>query len=109
MKTMLIVVCGLAVLVGWAPPVQAESLLESQTSLRLERASSLSSKESTLSEILAGGLSYSGIAVEVVKTDNLLQLFNPLAPAKYGSVESNTLRDLDTGRASGLKLFSIDF
>jgi hypothetical protein len=47
--------------------------------------------------------------VEVVRTSNLLQLINPLAPAKYGSGEDNTLRDSFTGRATGWKLFSIRF
>jgi hypothetical protein len=54
-------------------------------------------------------LSYSGIAVAVVKADNPLQLLNPLAPERYGSAEDNSLRDLKTGQVSGWKLFSIRF
>jgi hypothetical protein len=60
-------------------------------------------------EIKRNGISYSGIFVELMKTDNPLELINPAAPPEYGSSEDNTARDPITGRASGLKLFSISF
>jgi hypothetical protein len=60
-------------------------------------------------EIKRNGVSYSGIFVELMKTDNPLQLINPAAPPEYGSSEDNTARDPITGRVSGLKLFSISF
>lgn len=52
---------------------------------------------------------YSGIAVAAFKTDNPLQLVNPLAPAKYGSGMDNVLHDLKTGGPSEWKLFQIRF
>ena len=51
----------------------------------------------------------SGIAVQMFKTDNALQLINPFAPAKYGSADQNITRNPVTGRASGLKILSIGF
>ena len=83
--------------------------MESDYSARLRKASSLSLSEVKANEIVRGDLAYSGIAVSAIKTDNLLQLFNPVAPPKYGSAEDNTLRDSITGRTSGWKIFSIRF
>lgn len=59
--------------------------------------------------ITAGRVSYDGIAIEVVKVDNLAQLVNPAAPASYGFGEQNVLRDPINGRVSGLKIFSLQF
>ncbi len=60
-------------------------------------------------EIRRNGLTYSGILVEMAKTDTKLQLINPAAPPKYGSAEDNEVRDPYTGGARGLKVFSIGF
>ena len=60
-------------------------------------------------EAAFGKVIYSGIAVQLVKTDNLLQLFNPAAPLEYGRAEDNTVWDPITGKASGLKFLSISF
>jgi len=66
-------------------------------------------QEAKPNEILTDKVSYSGIAVQVIKTDNPLQLVNPFAPDRYGSPEDNTLRDPIDGKAIGLKIFSIRF
>ena len=87
----------------------AVHLLESQLSDRLANAISLSLNERNPNEVVKGNIAHSGIAVAAFKTDNLLQLFNPFAPPKYGSGEDNVLRDLETDRISGWKLFSIGF
>jgi hypothetical protein len=60
-------------------------------------------------EIVKGNVVYSGLAVQVVKASNPVQLVNPLAPARYGSAEDNVLRDGLSGRALGLKVFAIRF
>lgn len=60
-------------------------------------------------EILKGGVSYSGSAVEIVKTKRPLQLLNPLAGPQYGSAEDNVARDPINGRVTGLKVFQIRF
>jgi hypothetical protein len=109
MKRMFILVCGLAVFTGATPLARAQDAMESQLNARLVKASSLSLREVRPNEIVKDNIAYGGIAVEAIKTDNLLQFFNPAAPAKYGSAEDNTLRDSITGRASAWKLFSIRF
>ena len=109
MKRMLILMCGLAALLSGTQLVRSQDAMESQLNTRLLKASSLSLREVKPNEIIKGDLSYSGIAVEALKTDNLLQLFNPGAPAKYGSAEDNTMRDSITGRTSAWKIFSIRF
>ena len=60
-------------------------------------------------EIRHNGLTYSGILVEMAKTDKKLELINPAAPPEYGTAEDNEVRDSNTGGARGLKLFSIGF
>ena len=59
-------------------------------------------------EIKRNGVTYSGILVELAKTDKPLELINPAAPPEYGSSEDNVVRD-DKGEQRGLKLFSINF
>src|SRR5271169_5336243 len=60
-------------------------------------------------EIAKGNLIFSGISVEVVKTHRPLELFNPMAPAQYGSPEDNVVRNPSNGHVSGLKFFAIRF
>jgi hypothetical protein len=60
-------------------------------------------------EITVGPFAYSGIAIQIVKTDSLAQLFNPAASTKYGFGEDNLVRDPIDNRPSGLKIFSIQF
>src|SRR5215467_10224400 len=50
-------------------------------------------------EIKIGNFTYSGILIQALKTDNLLQLVNPFAPAKYGSADDNTVFDPFTKKA----------
>ncbi|MCX6928756.1 MAG: hypothetical protein NT154_36920 [Verrucomicrobia bacterium] len=92
-----------------AERLRAEDPLISPFSDRLAKASLLSLRESKPNEIVRGNLTYGGIAVAVLKSDNPLQLLNPFASDKYGSGEDNVLRDLKTGGISGWKLFSIRF
>lgn len=66
-------------------------------------------REEKPNEIKRDNVSYSGIFVELSKTDQPLQLINPGAPPEYGSTEDNTVRDPINGEVSGLKLFSIQF
>jgi hypothetical protein len=109
MKRMHILLCGLVVLGITAGLARADNSLESQLSTRLGKAISLSAGEVKANQIVKGDVAYSGIAVAAIKTDNLLELFNPLAPAAYGSALDNTLEDLNTGKARAWKLFSIQF
>lgn len=55
------------------------------------------------------GLSYSGAGVQAAHSRHPWQLLNPLAPASYGPGLANTDFDPGTGRANGIKLFSLSF
>ena len=109
MKRISLLLCGIAILVAAGGSAQADNTLESQLSGRLGKAISLSSGEVKVNQAVKGNVTYSGIAVALVKTDNLLELFNPLAPATYGSPLDNTLQDRDTGKPRAWKVFSIQF
>ena len=56
-----------------------------------------------------GTFTTEGIAIQVAKTPNPLQLINPAAPANYGWPEANVVRDPIDKRVSGLKIFSLRF
>ncbi len=109
MKITSVLLCVVAVLTAAAGSAQGQDLLESDLTARLSRASSPSSSQAKANEIMDENLTYSGIAVELYKTDNLLELFNPFAPPKYGSSQDNVLLDPDTGKGRAWKLFSIGF
>ena len=66
-------------------------------------------QEEKPNEILTDRVGFSGIAVQLVKTDNPVQMVNPAAPARYGTPEDNTLRNPIDGKVLGLKIFSIRF
>jgi hypothetical protein len=55
------------------------------------------------------GLRYSGVAPQAVKSRQPWQLLNPFAPASYGSGQVNTDYEPATGRATGVKLYSLSF
>lgn len=89
-----------------APNLGAQAL-EAQTSDRFQRTFVF--RITKPNEIVKGDVTYSGIAIEAAKKRNPLQLFNPFAPAEYGSPEDNVVRDPINGRVTGLKLFAIRF
>ena len=106
---MAIVLCGFAAVAAAALPSYGQDSMESQLSTRLSKAVSISGSEVKPNAIVKGKVAYSGIAVSAVKTDNLVQLFNPFAPARYGSALDNALTDQGTGKARAWKVFSIQF
>ena len=106
---MLNLLYGRVVLGASAGPARADNSLESQLPTRLGKAVSLSAGQVNVSQIVKRDVAYSGIAVAAIKTDNLLELFNPFAPDRYGSAADNTLLDPGTGKARAWKLFSIQF
>jgi hypothetical protein len=91
-------------------PGQAERLLQVQPRPPfLGEVPELAFNESKGNEVTWGRHTYSGIVMQVIKTDKRLQLLNPLAPSRYGSGWDNLERFSPTGKGSMLKLFSIDF
>jgi hypothetical protein len=62
-----------------------------------------------MNEVIGSRFIYTGIAVQMVKAQNPLQLVNPMAPAEYGTGDCNMDRDIITGKPTGFKIFSIKF
>ncbi len=109
MRIVAILLLALAALPANAQTESTNPELESQLTTHIVKGSSLFSIEAKANEITSGEVTYSGIAVELLKTHNPLQLINPAAPAKYGSPEDNVMRDPISGRVHCLKIFSIGF
>ena len=122
MKAVVVVASVLAALATHAQPAPTpDPTLESEFNAQLGKTSSLAASEVKPNQIVKDGVTYSGIAVQLLKTDNPLQLINPLAPPQYGSPEDNVMPDTfpagadnrlpDSffGRVLRLKIFSIDF
>jgi len=59
--------------------------------------------------IVRGRVTYSGIGVQMVRSPQLYQVVNPLAPKKYGSGAQNLVVDPLTKQPVGLKFFAIKF
>jgi hypothetical protein len=108
MKTLLILVAAFAVFAAGAQTTPTDQSLQSMGAPG-SRGTRALAREPKPNEIIKGNVAYSGIAVQLVKAGNPLQLFNPAAPPQYGSAEDNTLRNPITGRAFGLKIFSLRF
>lgn len=109
MRIISVLVLALAALTANAQTESTAPALESQLTRHISREISRLSIEAKANEIASGQLTYGGIAVQLLKTRNPLQLVNPAAPAKYGSAENNAMRDPIRGRVFGLKIFSIEF
>lgn len=54
-------------------------------------------------------VSYSGIAIQLFRAPQPLQLLNPWAPAAYGPSDQNLIYDPLTKRPAGLRFFAINF
>jgi hypothetical protein len=109
MKRTSIVLFSFAVLATAALPAYGQDSMQSQLNARLNKAVSISASEMKPNEMVRGKVAFSGIAVSAFKADNLVQLFNPFAPAKYGSALDNAVQDPGTGKARAWKVFSIQF
>lgn len=101
-------VAGAAAQTTNAPPAAREESLQADVVTRA-RQSPLTLREEKPNQILGRKVSYSGMAVFVLKTRKPLQVINPAAPARYGDAEDNVVRDPTTRRVSGLKFFCIEF
>jgi hypothetical protein len=60
-------------------------------------------------EIAGHKVVYSGVAVQIVKTKQPLELINIFAPVENGTQDGNMQRDVITGKPTGFKFFSISF
>ena len=111
MKPFLAVIALSTVLTVFAQTTPANDPMESQIRRRLALRPDqnlLMLQQEKPNEIKRNGITYSGILVELAKTDKPLELINPAAPPEYGSSEDNVVLDAN-GEQRGLKLFSIQF
>jgi hypothetical protein len=114
MKTLCtMLILAAAIIVSRAQTTSPGDSMEAQIHQRLQQRPAdqalIGVRPQRPNEVQLNGVTYSGITIQLARTDNPLQLINPAAPPQYGSSEDNTVRDPITGRASGLKLFSIQF
>jgi hypothetical protein len=109
MRIVLMLLFAVVVFSASAQPTNAHPKLETQIVNHLSNSNSVTMNEAKLNELQKGHVTYSGLAVELARLTNPLQLFNPAAPAKYGSPGDNVLPDPYNGRNLGWKIFSIAF
>ena len=108
MLSLFILYSAMGLLTGDTDAPHTRDSLEAQTAKRVAETP-LTLVEKKPNEIKSGRFTLSGIAVQMATTDNLLQLINPFAPAEYGWAEQNVVWEPGTAKASGLKIFSIEF
>jgi hypothetical protein len=90
------------------PTVQTDDSVEARTARRLREINVQITLERP-NEYTVNNVTYEGIAVQLFRTDNPLQLVNPFAPPEYGRAEANVSLNPVTGKATGLKLFGLRF
>jgi hypothetical protein len=73
------------------------------------RAYTLGTPLMSYDTIVGERVAYSGIAVQLFRAPNPLQLLNPWAPKAYGPAEQNLDFDPITKRPAGLRFFAIRF
>ena len=108
MKGILILFAAFGVIAADNPSVQTDESMEARTVRRIRETNVAITLERP-NELTVGNLTLDGVAILAVRADNPLQLVNPFAPAEYGRAEDNVTWDPVSGKASGLKLFSIKF
>ena len=94
-------------------PVQAHAVLQQvqklTTQIELRAQETLYVERPAVNEKSFGRFKLDGILIQLFKTDQPLQLINPAAPQRYGSVEDSGVRDLTSSKASGLKFLELRF
>jgi hypothetical protein len=93
-----------------AEPTQAGKQLQSQPQHPFpEVVPELAVSQPQANEMAVGRFTLSGIAIQIVKAKNPLQLVNPAAPPDYGSGVDNVEWFSTSPNGPTLKLFSINF
>jgi hypothetical protein len=86
-------------------PLDSESVLESAEPQ--DRGTVV--EDEFPNEIVLEKLTLKGAAIQWFKTDNLLQLFNPFAPARYGNGDQNLSYDIITDKPKGITIIAIEW
>ena len=103
---MLFAACGLIAAEG--RPAQPDESMDART-IQRAREANVAIKLGLPNELTVKKITLEGVAVQAIRTDHPLELINPFARLEYGRGEANVAWDTVTGKASGLKLFSIKF
>jgi hypothetical protein len=116
MKPLLMVFVLFAALGAQAQTAPTDTSMESQIRRSLLQGRNrdlLTVPPERANEIRNGRVSYDGIFVQVVKTDDRWQLINPAAPPEYGSSRQNVIDNPsarpEVDQRKGLNFFSIRF
>ena len=109
MRTKILILCLAAGFLRLGQSGQAASnrtvAITHTTSFESRRQARQTHRPATISE-----QTVSGVVPRAIRGGNPLQMFNPFAPAKYGTAEENVSLDPDVpGKGSGIKLFGISF
>ena len=108
MKTLLLISSVLLVIGATAKPVDEQRTLKTKAA-RQKHVHSTPTDRPKPDQLVGRRFTFSGIAVQVIKAENPLQLLNPIAPEEYGSDEDKVNRDLHSGKVDGLKILSFKF
>jgi hypothetical protein len=113
MKPFLILFLVMAVGSAMAEPARVNQTIKksakTETIAAQPPAAPVLTKPVTTNTVVGRRATYSGVAVQLVKTDHPLLLLDPFAPESYGSGEGNLLRDPFKRNSDGIKILSISF
>jgi hypothetical protein len=109
MKTLLVLSSVLVAGSLWAQNSPPSNYPFNAENIPQRRDTLLTPKLIQPNEIAGHKVAYSGVAVQIVKTKQPLQLLDPFAPPEYGSGYQNNDRDIITHQSNGIRLFSIHF
>ena len=91
------------------PPSQADLQRETPSLTTAQLISLVNFQTAIAGRILGLNLQADGALPQLLRADNPLQLFNPFAPARYGSGFDNVSYDPRTRRGEGLAFLRIKF
>jgi hypothetical protein len=108
MSALLSLVAAFGLVTTDNPTIQTDDSVEARTARRLRETNVQITLERP-NQFTLNNTTYEGIAVQLFRTDNPLELFNPFAGPGYGRAEANVSIDPVSGKAAGLKLFALRF
>lgn len=104
----LLLFAGLAMAAARPQEADTNETFETEISRRAKDAAAELRQERG-NELRTERFTYSGILIQALKADNVLQLINPFYESDSLSPEDNLIRDPISNRPKGLKLFVLEF
>jgi hypothetical protein len=113
MKPFLILFMAMAIGTAAAEPAHGNQSIKksakTETIAAQPPAAPVLTKPVTTNTVVGRRATYSGVVVQIIKTDQPLLLLDPFAPESYGSGEGNILRDPFKRNSDAIKILSISF